>query len=55
MATGTTDHREIKVPPAALEYRRRLVEQAPPLTPRQQQIIRAACTKPKPRPKKNAA
>lgn len=33
--------------PEALAYRRRLVEQAPPLTPEQQAIIRACCTKPR--------
>lgn len=47
MAREMPDHRDIKFPPAALEYRRRLVEAAPPFGPRQEAIIRAACTKPR--------
>ena len=58
MASQMPDHRDVRFPPAALEYRRRLVAQAPPPTPRQEAIIRAACTKPRipaKKARKNAA
>lgn len=55
MAAGIPDHRDVKFPPEALEYRRRLVEQAPPLTPEQAAIIRTCFTKPRLKGRKSDA
>ena len=51
------DRREIRWPAHVLEHIERLAAEAPPFTPRQEAIIRAACTKPriaKPAPKRAA-
>ena len=47
MAAPTPERREIKFSPKALAYLRRLVDEAPPLTPEAQAVIRACCTKPR--------
>ena len=58
MAAEERERREIRWPAHVLEHIERLAAEAPPLTPRQQAIIRAACTKPriaKPKAPKRAA
>ncbi|TYB48764.1 hypothetical protein [Actinomadura chibensis] len=50
----TKPRHRTQFPPAALEYRR-LVEQAPPLSPEQQAIIRAAFVKPRLGPVRDGA
>jgi hypothetical protein len=47
-----SERREIRWPVHVLERIERLAAEAPPLTPHQQAVIRAACTPPRPAPKK---